>query len=94
MADVVFEFDRAGIREICKSAGMRSALLGEAESLASAANADALPPKELHVTAFEAPLYAAAVDELSGTCVGVAYTNSPVGGYNEAKRKSLSKQNH
>lgn len=94
MASVDFEIDTSGIIEICKSSSMRSVLKAEADKFASAANADALSPKELHVTVIKAPLYASAVDTLDSTCVGVAYTNSVLGGYNEAKRKSLSKQNH
>lgn len=96
MAKVEFRVDRAGIVEICKSAGMRSALGAIADGFASAANREAYAflHEDAHVGAVDAMPYGSAVDELDKTCVGVAYTRTSLGGLNEARNKSLHKQNH
>ncbi len=96
MDRVEFEVDKAGIVEICKSAGMRSALGAIASGFASAANREAYAflHEDIHVDAVERMPYGSAVDELDKTCVGVAFTRTSLGGINEARNKSLHKQNH
>lgn len=95
MADVRFELDRAGLMELCKSPEMQVVLLAEAESMAGAANRAASGHEgALHITEFEKSPYAARVDVLDRTAVGVAHVNSKMGLLDEAKFKSLSAQNH
>lgn len=95
MVDVGFRLDEAGLVEVCKSGGMRSALMDAASKIASAANAAARGhEKALHVSEFKVPPYAAHVDVLARTAVGAAHTNSKMGRLDEAKFKSLSRQNH
>lgn len=101
MASVRFQLDTAGLREICKSDGMQSVLREAAEGLCAGANADAYThagraPGQLHVRGgtFETAPYGAGVDVLDRTAVGVVYTRTPVGAMNEARFKSLSRQNH
>lgn len=90
------ELDRAGIADICKSPGMRAELGRIAAGFASAANAEAYAflHEDVGVDALEVPPYGSGVDELDGTCVGVAFTRTGLGGLNEARNKSLHRQNH
>lgn len=97
MADVSFELDAAGLSELCRSGPMQAALREEAEALARAANGDAYAHEgSLHIRGgrFEVDPYGASVDVLDRTAVGVAYTRTAVGALNEARHKSLSRQNH
>lgn len=95
MADVSFRLDNAGVMEVAKSAGVQAALMSEAEKIADAANAAASGhERALHVTEYKVPPYAAHVDVLDRTAVGTAHANSKVGRLDEAKFKSLSRQNH
>ena len=86
MADVEFELNNAGIVEIAKSPDMQAALLSEASQTAGAATAAA--------RGHEKPPYAAHVDVLDRTAVGAAHSNTEMGRLDEAKFKSLSRQNH
>ena len=95
MADVEFELNNAGIVEIAKSPDMKAALLSEASKIAGAANAGARGhEKALHITGYKKPPYAAHVDVLDRTAVGAAHSNTEMGRLDEAKFKSLSRQNH
>lgn len=90
---VLFKPDSKGIQEICKSDGMCSELLDHAVKVAQAANTDAERQTEaLHISSWQKPPYAAQVDELTYTAVGVAKTTNRLAGYNELKHKSLSNQ--
>lgn len=101
MANVRFVLDIAGLQEICKSDGMQSVLRDAADGLCAGANADAYThvgraPGQLHIRGgtFETAPYGSGVDVLDRTAVGVVYTRTPVGAMNEARFKSLSRQNH
>lgn len=90
---VTFVPNRKGISEICKSDGMCSELLDAAVNVAQAANANAGKWTEaLHISSWQKPPYAAQVDKLTHTAVGVAKTTNRLAGYNELKHKSLSNQ--
>lgn len=95
MADVDFKIDRSGIREIFKSAGMQSALMEHAQTLAERANREAeWHKKKLHINKFKKPPYAAHVDVLDNTAVGAAHTNGKMGQADMAKFNTLASVNH
>lgn len=95
MGSVDFKMDKAGVIEICKSAGMQAVLLDAAKEKAAGANAAAAGhEKALHITSFKVPPYAAHVDVLDRTAVGAAHTNGKMGQLDQEKFKSLSRQNH
>ena len=90
-----FKPNRSGIMEVCKSAGMRAALLECAQRMADGANASARGREaDLHVASFRVPPFAAHADVLSRTAVGAAHTNGKMGQLCEGKFKCLSSQNH
>ena len=91
MADTEFKPNSAGIQEICKSPSMQAVLLELAQKKAGAANLRA-NPRNIHVSSFEVPPYAAHVDILDNTAVGAAHTNGKIGQLNEAINFDLAKQ--
>lgn len=95
MADMDFKLNKAGLREIFKSAGMQAALRNEAEKLATKANKVAeAHAKELHIDHFKAPPYGAHVDVLRNTAVGAVHTNHIMGRKDQAKFSTLNSVNH
>lgn len=93
MADVEFEWDKAGLIEICKSAGMQAVLGSVAADIASSANANA-DPKTIHVSDFTVSPYASHVDVLDRTAVGAVHTNSEIGRIYESATHTLAGLNH
>ena len=95
MADVEFKLNSAGIREIFKSAGMQAVLKEYAQAFADEANSRAENhKKELHISEFKVPPYAAHADVLRGTAVGAAHTNGKIGQLDQAKFNTLNSVNH
>lgn len=93
MANVTFKMDYGGIREICKSSGMRGALIGEAYHLRNSANKDAYAHG---YTDSEGLLpYVAGVTTLDNTALAwVSTGTNPESIENENQYKSLSNLNH
>lgn len=96
MADVEFEWDKAGLIEICKSAEMQAALAEASWILAARANRTANPRNipGMHLDHFEVPPYASHVDVLDRTAVGAVHTNSEVGRIYEGVTHTLPGLNH
>lgn len=81
--------DSAGIMEVCKSSGMRSALNALAQDMRS--QADAMG--HLHRTE-KRPHYAAGVDVLDRTAVGWVGTGDKLSRIDEKYHKTLESLNH
>lgn len=97
MADLRIRLNRAGIRELCLSSEMRSALEEQAKKLADNANADARANVgHLHIAGneFRREPYGVKVRGGRGTAVAFANTQTYVAAMNEARNKSLMKQLH
>lgn len=95
MANVKYTMDKAGIMEIAKSAGVKSALEAQAKRIAAAANADARSHADwLYKKRFETDPYIAGSKTLSRTAIGYVNIKTSVGDINENKYKSLSNMNH
>lgn len=95
MANIKFEEDKAGIREIRKSAGMQAILKDAAQALADEANAKAEGHKDyLHIDRFIAAPYGSHVDVLDNTAVGQAHTRTSLSHKLEAKFNILATTNH
>lgn len=97
MGSVSVKLNAAGIRELCLSSEMKTALKGQADKLAANANTDAYSRVEhLHIrgNTFERAPYDAQVKGGRGTAVAFAGTSTYVGAMNEAKNKSLMNQLH
>lgn len=95
MADVDFKLNRAGLREVFRGAEMKAVLLEHAEEMASEANARAQGhERQLHISEFKVPPYAAHVDVLRGTAVGACHTNGKIGQLDQSKFHTLNTVNH
>lgn len=95
MANAEFKLNRAGLREVFKGPGMQAVLLEHAQEFAAEANARAESHKrDLHITDFKVPPYAAHADVLRGTAVGAAHTNSKIGRLDQSKFQTLNAVNH
>lgn len=91
MAD--FHIDRfvpnsAGIVEVWKSEGMKSALRSAASQVEAAANAAG------HLHGPHGKLYESGVDELSRTAVGYVSTATELGAIDQKYHKTLDSLNH
>ena len=97
MADLRIRLNKAGIRELCLSPEMKSALEEQAKKLADNANADARENVgHLHIAGneFRREPYGVKVRGGRGTAVAFANTQTYVAAMNEARNKSLMKQLH
>ncbi|CDD67586.1 unknown [Eggerthella sp. CAG:368] len=96
---VDFKIDLSGIEEICKSAGMRSALQEQADKICTAASSEAeslIPALQEYahqdLSKMQNDNYYSGVDELTHTCVGAVWAGNPVGLMAQNVYRTLEKQ--